>query len=151
MGVATKYESDYYGWTLEQLELLRSGKLAEIDVENLIEELESMGASERRELINWLAVLMAHRLKWQFQSALRGNSWRNAIDVQRFDVKESLEENPNLITNLNERMAKSYLKSLLLAVRETGPNRQTFPPCCPFKAEQLLSGLYEISRGYHKM
>lgn len=101
-----------------------------------------MGASERRELINWLAVLMAHRLKWQFQSALRGNSWRNAIDVQRFDVKESLEENPNLITNPNERMAKSYLKSLLLAVRETGLNRQTFPPCCPFKAGQLLSEEY---------
>ena len=79
-----------------------------------------MGASERRELINRLAVLMAHRLKWQFQSELRGNSWRNAIDAQRFDVKESLEENPNLITNLNEQMAKSYLKSLLLAVRETG-------------------------------
>lgn len=101
-----------------------------------------MGASERRELINWLAVLMAHRLKWQFQSELRGNSWRNAIDAQRFDVKESLEENLNLINNLNERMAKSYFKSLLLAVRETGINRQTFPPCCPFKAEQLLSEEY---------
>ena len=136
------HDRDFHAWTFQQSALLREGRLSEADVAHIAEELESMGASERRELINRLAVLMAHRLKWQFQSELRGNSWRNAIDVQRFDVKESLEENPNLITNLNERMAKSYLKSLLLAVRETGINRQTFPPCCPFKAEQLLSEEY---------
>ncbi len=138
----TLHDRDFHDWTLQQSALLREGRLSEADVEHIVEELESMGASERRELINRLAVLMAHRLKWQFQSALRGNSWQNAIDAQRFDVKESLEEDPNLITNLNERMAKSYLKSLLLAVRETGLNRQTFPPCCPFKAEQLLSEEY---------
>lgn len=138
----TLHDRDFHAWTFQQSALLREGRLSEADVAHIAEELESMGASERRELINRLAVLMAHRLKWQFQSELRGNSWRNAIDAQRFDVKESLEENPNLITNLNERMAKSYLKSLLLAVRETGLNRQTFPPCCPFKAEQLLSEKY---------
>lgn len=101
-----------------------------------------MGASERRELINRLAVLMAHLLKWQFQSELRSNSWRNTIDVQRFDVKELLEENPSLVAALNERMAKAYLKSLLLAVRETGLSKQMFPPLCPFSAEQLLSEDY---------
>jgi len=53
-----------------------------------------------------------------------------------------LEENPSLVASLNEWMAKAYLKSLLLAVRETGLNKQTFPPCCPFKAEQLLSEEY---------
>lgn len=101
-----------------------------------------MGASERRELTNRLALLMAHLLKWRFQPELRGNSWRNTIDVRRFDVKELLEENPSLASKLDERMAKAYVKSLLLAARETGLSKSTFPPACPFSAEQLLSEDY---------
>ena len=101
-----------------------------------------MGASERRELTQRLAVLMAHLLKWRFQPELCGNSWRNTIDVQRFDVKELLEENPSLAAKLNERMEKAYSKSLLLAVRETGLSKSMFPPSCPFSAEQLLSEDY---------
>ena len=101
-----------------------------------------MGASERRELTNRLAVLMAHLLKWQFQPKLCGNSWQNTIDVQRFDVKELLEENPTLVAKLNERMERAYSKSLLLAVRETGLSKPLFPPLCPFTAEQLLSEDY---------
>ena len=138
----TLHDRDFYAWTLQQSALLREGRLSEADIEHIAEELESMGASERRELINRLAVLMAHLLKWHFQSELRSNSWRNTIDVQRFDVKELLEENPSFVANLKERMEKAYLKSLLLAVRETGLNKQTFPPHCPFIAEQLLSEDY---------
>lgn len=139
---ATLRDRDFYAWTLRQASLLREGRLSEADIQQIAEELESMGASERRELTNRLALLMAHLLKWRFQPELRGNSWRNTIDVQRFDVKELLEENPSLATQLTERMAKAYVKSLLLAAREPGLSKQTFPPACPFSAEQLLSENY---------
>ena len=139
---ATLHDRDFYAWTLQQAALLREGHLSEADIVHIAEELESMGASERRELTHRLAVLMAHLLKWQFQPELRGNSWRNTIDVQRYDVKELLEENPTLVARLNERMERAYSKSLLLAVRETGLSKQTFPPRCPFNAEQLLSEDY---------
>ena len=139
---ATLHDRDFYAWTLQQASLLREGRLSEADIDHIAEALESMGASERRELTNRLAVLMAHLLKWQFQPELRGNSWRNTIDVQRFDVKELLEENPTLVAKLNERMEKAYSKSLLLVVRETGLSKQMFPPVCPFNAEQLLSDDY---------
>jgi hypothetical protein len=140
--LATLHDRDFYAWTLQQANLLREGRLSEADIVHIAEELESMGASERRELTNLLAVLIAHLLKWQFQPELRGNSWRNTIDVQRFDVKELLEENPTLVAKLNERMERAYSKSLLLAVRETGLSKQMFPPVCPFNAEQLLSEDY---------
>ena len=39
------------------------------------EELEDMGAAKERELESRLGVLMAHLLKWIFQSERRGNSW----------------------------------------------------------------------------
>jgi hypothetical protein len=138
----TLHDRDFYAWTLQQATLLREGRLSEADIDHIAEELESMGASERRELTNRLAVLMAHLLKWQFLPELRGNSWRNTIDVQRFDVKELLEENPTLVAKLNERIEKAYSKSILLSVRETGLSKQTFPPRCPFTAEQLLSEDY---------
>jgi hypothetical protein len=138
----TLHDRDFYAWTLQQASLLRERRLSEADIVHIAEELESMGASERRELTHRLAVLIAHLLKWQFQPELRGNRWRNTIDVQRFDVKELLEENPTLVAKLNERMEKAYSKSLLLVVRETGLSKQMFPPVCPFNAEQLLSEDY---------
>ncbi|MBK8535839.1 MAG: DUF29 domain-containing protein [Candidatus Competibacteraceae bacterium] len=138
-GLATLHDRDFYAWTLQQADLLKQRRLAEVDIESIVEELECMGASERRELINRLAVLMAHLLKWQFQPELRGNSWRNTIDVQRFDVKELLEDNPSLAAGLNERMEKAYRKSVMLAVRETGLSKMAFPVACPFSTEQLLS------------
>jgi len=79
------YDRDFYAWTHEQAGLLRSGQLARADIENIAEEIESMGRSEKRELVNRLTVLLLHLLKWQFQPGLRGNSWRGSIKVPYFD------------------------------------------------------------------
>ena len=138
-GSAMLHDQDFYAWTVQQADLLKQRRLAEVDIESIVEELECMGASERRELINRLAVLMAHLLKWQFQPELRGNSWQNTIAVQRFDVKELLEDNPSLAASLNERMEKAYRKSVMLAVGETGLSKMAFPVACSFSTEQLLS------------
>ena len=62
MGAATKYESDYYGWTQEQADLMRHRRLAELDLENLIEEIESMGKAQKEALRSRLRVLLAHLL-----------------------------------------------------------------------------------------
>ncbi len=142
MESTTLHDRDFHAWTLQQAMLLKQGRLADADIEHIVEELECMGASERRELLNRLAVLMAHLLKWQFQPELRSNSWRNTIAVQRFDVKELLEENPSLAASLNERMEKAYQKGVMLAVQETGLSKATFPVVCPFSAEQLLREEY---------
>ena len=59
------YDRDFYAWANEQAALIRAGRLEEVDLENVAEEIESMGRSERRELINRLAVLLLHVLKWK--------------------------------------------------------------------------------------
>ena len=56
---ATLYDTDFYAWANEQAALLRAGRLSEADIENIAEEIESMGRSEKRELINRLTVLFA--------------------------------------------------------------------------------------------
>jgi hypothetical protein len=70
----TDYDHDFYAWTFEQAARLRNGCWTELDVENIAEELESLGRSEKRELISRLSVLLTHLLKWQYQPGLRSKS-----------------------------------------------------------------------------
>ena len=60
------YDQDFYAWANEQAALLRAGRLSEADIENIAEEIESMGRSEKRELVSRLNVLLLHLLKWQY-------------------------------------------------------------------------------------
>ena len=46
---ASTYDQDFHQWTRDQAEHLRSGRLSALDVEHLAEELDSMGARERRD------------------------------------------------------------------------------------------------------
>lgn len=83
-----KYEKDFYAWAIHNAKMLRERRLSEIDIENIAEEIESLGKSEKRELLNRLAVLLAHLLKWKFQPAKQSNSWKFTIKEQRFELKD---------------------------------------------------------------
>lgn len=119
---------DYYGWTQETIEKLRQGRLSEVNLEDLIEELESMGSSERRELKNRLAVLLAHLLKWQYQPERRGRSWRLTIKEQRIAVTGVLKDNPSLRPRLLEMGEEAYSRAVVSAMRETDKEENEFPP-----------------------
>lgn len=95
----TRYETDVVAWANEQAALLRSGKLSEIDIEKIAEEIEDVGKSEQRELASRMTVLIAHLLKWKYQPARRGTSWERTIKAQRKEVLYSLKESPSLKVN----------------------------------------------------
>ena len=80
---AVDYEKDFYAWTVEQARLLRSGELSAVDIENIAEEIESMGRSDRREIKSRLIVLLSHLLKWQMQPQMRSAGWSATIREQR--------------------------------------------------------------------
>ncbi|MGB5832189.1 MAG: DUF29 domain-containing protein [Thiohalocapsa sp.] len=132
------YEQDFYAWSNEQVSLLRAGKLREADIANIIEEIESMGRSERRELVNRLVVLLLHLLKWRFQPALRGNSWRLSIKEQRIRLASHLADNPSLKSKLDEAILQAYRLAAIEAERATGLLESSFPSDCPFLFEQLM-------------
>src|SRR5271169_5894026 len=79
----TSYDKDVIRWSQKQARLLRAGRFTELDVEHLTDEIEDVGKSEKRELANRMAVLMAHLLKWSRQPENRSKSWRATIVVQR--------------------------------------------------------------------
>jgi hypothetical protein len=132
------YERDFYAWANEQASLLRAGRLAEADLENIAEEIESMGRSEKRELVSRLKVLLAHLLKWQFQPERRGNSWRLSIEEQRREVTNHLADNPSLKDRLGDAVTSAYASAILVARRETGFDRKTFASVCPWSFEQMM-------------
>lgn len=139
MNTSIRYEQDFHAWTQTQAALLRAGRFRELDIAHLAEELDSMGARERRELGNRLAVLLAHLLKWQYQPDRRGNSWRLTIEVQRLDLQELLEQNPSLRPQLAQRVQDAYRKARLLAAQESGLPKNRFPAECPYGAEHALN------------
>jgi hypothetical protein len=131
------YETDFYAWTQRQVELLRKRDLNNLDIENLIEEIDSLGKQEKRELVNRLGVLVGHLLKWEYQPNRRSRSWVATIREQRYRVLKLLEENPSLKHYLPEAIAQAYQSGLALAVRETEMAFKTFPSSNSYIWEQI--------------
>jgi hypothetical protein len=136
---ATLYDTDFYAWANEQAALLRAGRLSEADVENIAEEIESMGRSERSELVNRLAVLLVHLLKWRYQPEPRGRSWGLTVEEQRDALQDHLADNPSLKSQLDELVARAYRRARINAERETHLPRATFPPTCPFTFDEAMN------------
>lgn len=136
--VASQYDNDFYGWATEQATLLRQGRLSEADIGNIAEEIESLGRSEKRELVNRLAVLLTHLLKWQAQPGLHGNSWRLTITEQRDQLDDHLEDNPSLRPSLDQAITRAYRKAILAARKETGLTESAFPLSCPYSTAQIF-------------
>lgn len=90
------HQQDFYAWTLQQAQILKSGQFAKLDIAHLVEELESMSATEKRELISRLEILLMHLLKWQFQPAFQSRSWLLTIKEQRLQLEDHLQDNPSL-------------------------------------------------------
>jgi hypothetical protein len=136
--MSTLYDQDFHAWTQEQAALLRAGRLAEADIDHLAEEIDSMGRTERRELVNRLVVLLLHLLKWQVQPGRRGNSWRLSVKEQRLRLAAHLEDNPSLKAGLDAAIARAWRLARIEAERETGLPESTFPAECPFDVRQIL-------------
>ncbi|MGI9279752.1 MAG: DUF29 domain-containing protein [Endozoicomonas sp.] len=132
------YETDFYSWINQQTELFKQRRLDELDVENLIEELESMGGSERHSLTSHIMQLLMHLLKWQYQPSRRSRSWQDSIINHRFQTQDTLSENPGLKTPLPELYDRAYKKAVALAVKQTGLPKNTFPKECPWIYEQVM-------------
>ncbi len=136
--ISIGYDQDFYVWLTHNATLLRQGKFLEIDVENIAEELEGMSRREKRALINRLAVLLTHLLKWQFQPGKRSNSWRYTIEEQRRAVLKLLKESPSLHYQLYDKLSEAYQDGIIKAAKETHLDKTAFPSVCPYTLDQTL-------------
>lgn len=134
----TTYERDFYAWSQEQATLLRAQQFTQLDIDNLVEEIESMGRSERRQLLSRLEILLMHLLKWQYQPELRGRSWELTIAEQRRRIAKLLRANLSLRAELPDLLPEAYDDATFSAMRETGLPQATFPVVCPWGVGAVL-------------
>jgi hypothetical protein len=135
---ADLYETDFFAWSQQQAKLLRARRWEELDLDNLAEEVMSVGRSEQREIRNRLVVLMAHLLKWKYQPGLRGPSWVRTLMEQRLQLQELVKDSPSLRRYPAKAFPKQYLAAQLEASMETGIAVELFPEACPFTIEEIL-------------
>jgi hypothetical protein len=139
MSDTVTYDTDFAAWAIHNAQLLRTGQLNQLDIEHLAEELEGMGASERRELLNRLQVLLLHLLKHQYQPERRGKSWLLTINHQRTAIERLLEQSPSLGRLLDPAtIDKVYAKAARDTAIETDLERHLFPAACPFALADIL-------------
>ena len=75
MRISDLYEQDIHAWTQQTAQLLRQHRFQDLDIEHLVEELETMSRRDRQELVSRLKILLGHLLKWQHQPAHRSSAW----------------------------------------------------------------------------
>ena len=131
------YDEDFYAWSNEQAALLRAGRLEQADIAHIAWEIESMGRTEKRELVGRLTVLLLHLLEWRFQPGRRTEGREASIRVQRNRLADHLDDNPSLRPLLPAALAAAYRDAALEAVAETGLPGATFPATCPRRVEDV--------------
>lgn len=116
------YDKDFVGWTEQTAKLLREGRFNEIELEPLIDEVESLGRSDKRQLESRLTVLYEHLLcidYWipEYEREQNRRGWQLTINEQTRKINELLAESPSLkpyCLSLQESCYKTARSNFLL-------------------------------------
>ncbi|HZZ62126.1 MAG TPA: DUF29 domain-containing protein [Roseiarcus sp.] len=131
------YESDLFEWTKAQADALRRRASNELDWDNLAEEIETLGRSNRHQIESRLENLILHLLKWKYRPELRCGSWRSSIREARYRLRRLLNENPSLHSYPAEYLPEAYPLSRDYALDQT--DLYHLPEACPWTIEQVLA------------
>jgi hypothetical protein len=132
------YDQDYYLWLEKTAELLKVGQLNQLDRENLIEEIENLGRSEKRAVVSFLKQLIKHLLLyhyWQTERQWSGQGWLEEISNFRFELSQYLD------SKTLRNYAKQELNAIYIRARKEAiikSNITYIPVNCPYSLEQIL-------------
>ena len=132
------YDADYYAWTADQALRLRGPRPAGLDWENLAEEVESLGRSDKRAVGSALKVVLEHLLKWRFQPEKRSSSWSGSIDEHRDRISRILEDSPSLTMLPGQILDQEYRRARRKALRDSRLPPERLPTVCPFEVGEVL-------------
>lgn len=135
------YEKDFFKWSSEQAKFLEKGEFSKLDIDNLVEEIESLGRSEKRALRSYLEILLIHMLKDKFQTEKHTKSWDLSIKEANYKARTTLQENPSLKSKLKLVVKEAYFSARLRAALETGLEESTFPEECPWDLKKIFPDL----------
>jgi len=132
------YERDFCLWVEEQARLLKAGRLRQLDVVNLIDEIEDLSISRKHAVTSNLVVILNHLLKHQFQSRRRSRSWLASIAEHRRRLRKEFQHAPSLRGYAREQFEECYQDARRQALIETGLAQEILPRTPPYTLEQTL-------------
>ena len=136
------YDTDFHAWTVEQARLLRAGDVRHADLANIVEEIETLGRSERAAVRSAYRLVALHLLKLLVQRERASRSWYGTIARERSNAVALLEDSPSLKPRRAELFARAYCEARKEAAAETGLPLSAFPVEPPFTLEELLDEAY---------
>ncbi|MBG1262715.1 DUF29 domain-containing protein [Nostoc commune] len=137
----TLYDEDYYLWLRTTINQLRAGQFLSVDLDNLIEELEDMGRSQKRAIGSLLIKLIEHLLKlkcWDQERERNQGHWKGEIRTFRREIKKALKDSPSLKPYILEIFDESYQDARKEASDRTQLSIETFPVVLLGSLEQIL-------------
>ncbi len=132
------YERDFYLWIDEQVRLLKEGRLQQLDIVNLIDEVEDLGIHEKNAIKSNLVVVLKHLLKYQFQPRRRSRSWLSSLVEHRRRLRDDLATSPSLRGYAREQFEECYQDGRRQALIETGLGEEAVPRAPVYFLEQAL-------------
>jgi Domain of unknown function DUF29 len=132
------YERDFCLWVEEQVRLLKKGRLQQLDVVNLIDEVEDLAINRKHAVTSNLVVVLNHLLKHQFQPRRRSRGWLASIAEHRRRLRKEFQHSPSLQGYAREQFEECYQDGRRQALIETGLADAAMPTAAVYTLEQTL-------------
>jgi hypothetical protein len=141
---APGYEADYAAWLDHQVGLLKAGRWSEVDKDNLIDEVESLGRSDFKSFVSAFEIVIAHMLKWDFQPERRSNSWIASIVEHRIRISQELEDSPSYTGRVEEALRRAWRPARARASIETDLPLRRLPTELPYSFDDIMNREHEL-------
>lgn len=137
---SSDYDVDLHAWTRAQVDLLRARRFDLIDVDNIAEEIESLGKEQPNAIESQLARLGEHLIKLLIsQDEYPRRVWRVSVISARDEIARRLEFNPSLRRRMPDYFTRNWPQMRKRARAGLGePEAGSVPDDPPFTLEQAL-------------
>lgn len=139
----TAYDCDYWSWTMDQARALSEGRMDDLDLPHLAEEIADLGKSEEHRLESELARLLEHLLKLVPASAsLRrqnARGWSISVSNARWRARRVIAKNPGLKSKIAEIFADAYHDARDGALIALNLPESEIARKCPWSFDQVMA------------
>jgi hypothetical protein len=139
---ADLHASDAHLWALSQADALRAGRLAELDLAHLAEEIEALAIGIKSAVRSRTRTIIEHLLKLEHSPAQDSrHGWRRTLRAARSELRDDLTA--SLRRQLAEDLAELYRDASANAVddllsHDEAAAAQRLPAACPYSLDQIV-------------
>lgn len=140
-------DTDFAAWIYDQAAALKEGRFSDLDIDDLVDEVESLAKRDFKKLRSALRVILHHMLKWDHQPERRGQSWRESINTARDRVWGELASSPSFRPRVAEAVEQAFPLARSKAWAETGVYKlEREPATCPYSWDEIMFRPHELDR-----